>query len=497
MNSTRLPKRGAGLLVFLAILLCSIPTAFAQPPALTDLILITGQSNVRASGTVYNAQIDTPHPQVWAFTSAGIWEQADLHQAWDVNDWQPGNGSLTDSSRQPYNNFALHLGKAIVESDPSRIVGFVLASAPGKGIGHWDPDKPTALPAEDNFYTIVMDKAEQALAAQTGKTRFDAVIWHQGETDWLASGTSDEDATQTEREFPTYYADKLTTLINNFRSSPMIADDAIFICGETAKAPVNARLMALNYDPDFKTSCVPGSDLATKDGTHFNASGLRMLGHRYGERYANMVNAIEHPGKLLRDNNWEQIGLPANAADMTVDAVFHEKLPQDTYGIEWLVFRYDAAANQYRVVLQQDQMQQGAGYWVLQSTGVDRTLHMPYLSTTTPFQPSTACASGNGCFPIPLVGVRSPTWNMLSYPYAASGSFSSSRILEDGVCTTGCSIPEAGALNLIEQTVWSFEQNGYRAITGSDSFVPWTAFWMVGYDGLGAEGSALLLTTQP
>ena len=47
-----------------------------------------------------------------------------------------------------------------------------------------------------------------------------------------------------------------------------------------------------------------------------------------------MVNATAYPGKLLRDNTWEQIGIPADAPDLTVGALFEDQLPIDSYTIE-------------------------------------------------------------------------------------------------------------------------------------------------------------------
>ena len=112
---------------------------------ITDLILVTGQSNVRGSQSEYDPSLDAPHPRVLAFTttrvanaysSGGTWQQADLHQAWDVDGWHPGNDSLNDATRPPYNNFAFHFARTLAESDPDKVVGIVIASAPGEGIQH-------------------------------------------------------------------------------------------------------------------------------------------------------------------------------------------------------------------------------------------------------------------------------------------------------------------------------------------------------------------------
>ncbi len=53
-----------------------------SPPTvadITDLILITGQSNALGAGTSYDYTIDTPDNRVFAYTSDG-WQMADLHQ---------------------------------------------------------------------------------------------------------------------------------------------------------------------------------------------------------------------------------------------------------------------------------------------------------------------------------------------------------------------------------------------------------------------------------
>ena len=259
---------------------------------ITDLILVTGQSNVRGSQTLSNTTDDSVDLRVFAYTDSDDWEVADLHQAWDVDGWHPGNGSLTDANREPYNNFAFHFAKTVVENDPSRVVGIVVASAPGEGIQHWD--------ANSAFSQIVESKVLAALSAQGVKSKIDGILWHQGETDWQFNGTSDVDATDAERADPTYYPTKLNALINRYRNESWFDSDKPFICGETRQAPVNGRLMALNDDNDPWTGCVAASDLPTKEqdlqatppklGTHFNATALRQLGQRYGTKYLEMTD---------------------------------------------------------------------------------------------------------------------------------------------------------------------------------------------------------------
>lgn len=251
-----------------------------QPGDITDLILVTGQSNVRGSNTDFNPELDSPNKQALVYNFNEQWSVSDLHNAWDGN-WAPGNGSLQDQTRQPHNNFVFHFGKVVAERDTSRVIGYVVVSAPGKGIAHWDRDK--------EFFYEVRDFALKALNAQGVKSQFDAVLWHQGETDWQAWGTSDPEVTGPLRNNPTYYRDKLTALIADYRAQPWINDNAYFICGETAIAPVNEVLMSLNNDNDPRTGCVSSQGLTTLNvdpvPVHFDAAGLRELGKRYAELY--------------------------------------------------------------------------------------------------------------------------------------------------------------------------------------------------------------------
>ena len=187
---------------------------------------------------------------------------ADLHQVWDLN-WHPRNDPATD----PSNNFGFQFAKKLVERRPQKTVGFILVTAPGQGIAHWD--------YESEFYLKVRDKVISAINELPHKSSIDGILWHQGETDWHAND---------------YYRNKLQDLITNFRSENWFAGDKPFICGETVEAPVNQILMALNNDGDAATGCVSAEGLTTiLDDLHFSAEGLRILGARYATKYIQMI----------------------------------------------------------------------------------------------------------------------------------------------------------------------------------------------------------------
>ena len=263
--------------------------AAAKTPALTvdditDVVLVTGQSNVLGANTSFDSELDAPNSQVFAFTDIG-WQVADLHQIWD-RFLHPRNHSTSIPGRDPANSFAFHFGKHLVNRDASRVVAFIVLPAPGQGISHWDGGSAQ--------YRRIQDKVTEALNDIPHKYAIDAVLWHQGENDFLYEGTADANPTGfTSRdsfEYKNYYQIKLRALINNFRGEPWASQQTAFICGETRRGEgVNRRLNELNTDNDSLTACVPATDLPKRDddqvGSHFSAAGLRTLGQRYADKY--------------------------------------------------------------------------------------------------------------------------------------------------------------------------------------------------------------------
>jgi len=230
---------------------------------ITDLVLVTGQSNALGASTSFDEDLDRPNSRVYAFTDEG-WRIADLHQVWDLT--HPGNFSDTDPEREPFNNFAIHFGKTIAENRTDRLVAFVLITAPGREIAHWD------LGGE--FFGQIRNKALNALNQIPHKASFDGILWHQGESD-----AADSD----------FYTNKLNALISNFRNENWFGYEKPFICGETISLPVNNRLNRLNTDGDDWTACVEGEGYPSLgDDVHFSAEGLRRIGSNYAWQYITM-----------------------------------------------------------------------------------------------------------------------------------------------------------------------------------------------------------------
>jgi len=255
---------------------------------INHIVVVTGQSNVEAPLTAFDAELDRPHPRVFAYTDEG-WQMADLHQVWDEHA-HPGNHSLTDPTRSPNNNFVFHYGKSLAQLDANAVPAFIVLAAPGKGIAHWDYESP--------FYLKMRDKITSALAQIPHRDSIDVMLWHQGESDWLYEGTSDPDATEftnkDSQEYENYYQLKLDRVIAHFRSEQWAPGDLPFICGQTRIAEgVNRRLMALNNNSDANSRCVTTTDLPYRlsdpTGNHFSAAGLRELGRRYMQMYRDIT----------------------------------------------------------------------------------------------------------------------------------------------------------------------------------------------------------------
>lgn len=251
----------------------SAPPVIAEPPPepvpertysaadITDLILVTGQSNALGAQTDYDANLDVPHNRAFAFTSDG-WMKADLHQVWDRN-WFPRD----HPGGTPSNNFAFHMARQIALQDPDRVVGFILITDPGQRIENWN--------AGSEFWPTLDAKVIDAINQLPHKSSLDGILWHQGESN---AGEPD-------------YHVKLNAFIARLRTQSWFEWGKPFICGETAAYhSINAQLMALNNNGDAWTGCVAGSDLSTQgDGYHFDAVALREIGRRYANKYLSMT----------------------------------------------------------------------------------------------------------------------------------------------------------------------------------------------------------------
>ncbi len=287
-------------------------TGSYSPWDITDLILVTGQSNLTGADTTVSATLDrfgkvsefhepdNPHPRVFAWTvdshnnnNGTGWQVASLTQSWHDNN--PGVGGIA------HNNFAFHFGKQVArQANGCKVVGFVMVSEGGRGIAHWDYDAPG--------WTEVVRHLNEAMSS-IGRTSIDGILWHQGESDWIDDGTCYPDSVCNSNH-QDFYPQKLYSKIADPNIANGVGQSALidrlhreswfgygkpFIAGETVQAPVNVHLNKLNTDDDPWTACVRGdaaSGLGLRDDdpfkNHYNAEGLREIGARYAAEYLSM-----------------------------------------------------------------------------------------------------------------------------------------------------------------------------------------------------------------
>jgi lysophospholipase L1-like esterase len=179
------------------------------------------------------------------------------------------------------------------------------------------------------------------------------------------------------------------------------------------------------------------------------------------------VYALDVPDFNLPTNKWQLISLPANppATLNTVKGVFSDDL-SGAYGVDWILYEYDAERSAYNPLQESSQVQQGKGYWIIQLSGETKNLNMP--SGSTHLSPEIPLVSSTG----------SVQWNLLGTPFAESKVLGSFLVKGSDVCTQGCGLDEAHQKQLVFNKVWAYEGQGYKEKGVTSIIEPWKGFWM-------------------
>ena len=168
-------------------------------------------------------------------------------------------------------------GRLLAETYPDREIGLIPAAVGGTSIAAWMPGGVDDWDPMGHPYDTAVLRAKEAL--KTG--RIAAVLWHQGETDAKR---------QTE-----HYAEKLRSVVLNFRKDLSLDDSVPFIAGEMASFYpdkiaahidiVDHALQELEKElPSFRV--VKTKDLDHRgDHMHFDTPSLHELGARYFAAY--------------------------------------------------------------------------------------------------------------------------------------------------------------------------------------------------------------------
>ncbi|HVW21373.1 MAG TPA: sialate O-acetylesterase [Opitutaceae bacterium] len=240
----------ASLARLLLMPLLASPAAAA--PAVTQVFLLIGQSNMAGRGPV-GAEDRTPDPRVFALGKDLQWRPAVDPLAFDKPELV-GVGP------------GLAFGKAVARAHPDWVVGLVPAAFGGSALGEWQP--------AGRHYRDALARARAALA---GGARLAAVLWHQGESD-------------AKPELAATYVERFRRFAASLRRDlgdpevPIIAGEiGRFVAGQE---PINRQLGLL---PAAVPRCrlVSSAGLTDKgDHLHFDAPSARELGRRYAAAFA-------------------------------------------------------------------------------------------------------------------------------------------------------------------------------------------------------------------
>jgi hypothetical protein len=229
------------------------------------LFLLAGQSNMAGRGTVFDED-RIINPRVLALSKEGEWVPAVDPIHYDKSVAGVGLGK----------SFAL----ALIDHDPNITVGLIPAACGGSPISTWEPGGYHAQ-TKSHPYDDAIARTNRALQNGTLK----GILWHQGESDC------------NETLAPLYH-DKLTSLINRFRTEFKI-DDLPFITGQLGQFPqspwnefklmVNDAHMMAAKEMNNVRFVISDGLTCNPDNIHFDAPSQRTFGKRYAGVYLEMI----------------------------------------------------------------------------------------------------------------------------------------------------------------------------------------------------------------
>lgn len=194
----------------------------------------------------------------------------------------------------------------------------------------------------------------------------------------------------------------------------------------------------------------------------------------------------------LQTHRWEQFSLPCDAGNNNSVAQLLGDDGLGNYGTNWIMWAYDTAANAYSEVNEQTGLEQGVGYWIIQTNGISKQIELPASCSATPRQ--SACPAADGCFAVPLVN-QSQTirYQMIGYPFADNGAVDDSYIVTDTQdCASGCAIGTEAANNYLRPNLFHYNGSDFDIAEPGGEFTIWSAYWAQVMPAASAAGARLL-----
>lgn len=266
------------LLALCAILLCSCAGPGKRAPQAGEsnlatraglpadahirLFLLAGQSNMSGRGAI-DVSAARIHPRIFMLDKVGQWVPARDPLHFDKPEMVGVGPGLT-------------FARIVAESDPDSVIGLVPSAVGGSAIAQWRAgvfDPATKTHPFDDAVT-------RARLARSGGGRFEAVLWHQGESD-------------TNQAAAPRYSEELARLATELREA-IGAPEAMFLVGGLGdflanRSPAAKQVQsALRAAPSHieNAGFVPADGLIDKgDHVHFDSASARLLGCRYAREF--------------------------------------------------------------------------------------------------------------------------------------------------------------------------------------------------------------------
>jgi len=188
------------------------------------------------------------------------------------------------------------------------------------------------------------------------------------------------------------------------------------------------------------------------------------------------------PALTLRSGEWELVSIPGDAFEYSLEYIFaNESLPAADYRNTWIVYVFDALANEYVVVPIDGAVNTGVGFWMVQDTGKDVTVEFPALPMPDKTIDQAGCSDIDGCFPVDLVSRDAvPTWNIagnISDTFLRYSDLGYVQYREGYDCDRGCSA-EWALENGIVGPVWTYNSidGVYEPVSPETMLLPGKGF---------------------